>query len=169
MFDMLVGTEHRVVLTLYTDAYIARGTINTRQRRVTDILNGAEEGFLILTEVELEEFGNRSQPLTAPYAQINLAAVLFAVADTPVEPVPELRTPKVPERALITIPPFKVTGRIHLLPERTLRVALSELTGGFLPVTEATFWSDSIASPKTSAVMVAVNHARAQILMPYEG
>ena len=44
--------------------------------------------------------------------------MLFGVADEPVEPRPELRTPKIAEEALISIPPFKVTGHIHLMPER---------------------------------------------------
>ena len=79
---------------------------------------------------------------------MNLESVLFAVADTPVEPAPELRTPKIAEQALISIPPFKVTGRIHLLPERSLREALSELTGPFLPVTEGTYWSDSLGEAR---------------------
>ena len=156
-------------MTLYTDAYVARGTISTRQRRVTDILNRAEDGFLVLSDVTLAEFGHRDQQITSPFAQINLAAVLFAVADTPVEAVPELRTPKVPEFALVTIPPFKVTGRLHILPERTVREALTELVGRFLPMTEATYWSDRVGEPRASAAMVAINHGRAQILMPWEG
>jgi hypothetical protein len=78
-----------------------------------------------------------------------------------------LRTPKVTEQALISIPPFKVMGRIHLLPERDLRAALEELTGRFLPVTEVAFWSDTIGEARKSAPMVAVNHARAHILAPH--
>ncbi len=159
--------EQRVGLTLYTDAYVARGTILTRQRRVSDIVNGTEEGFIVLNDAVLEEFGHRSHSLTAAFAQINLSAVLFAVADAPVEAVPELRTPKVHQAALISIPPFKVVGQIHLLPERDLRSALGELVGRFVPVTDATFWSDSVGEPRTSATMVAVNHGRAQILAPY--
>ena len=167
MFEGVLGAEHGAQLTVYTDAYVVRGTIATRQRRVTDILNLAEEGFVVLTDAVLEEFGHRSHGLTAPFAQINLSAVLFAVADTPVEPSPELRTPKVSQSALISIPPFKVTGMVHLRPERDLRVALGELTGRFLPVTEAAFWSDAVGEPRTTATMVAVNHARAQIVAPY--
>jgi hypothetical protein len=169
MLGDVVGAAQAVVLTLYTDAYRVQGTISTRQRRISDILNHSEDGFLVLTDTVLEEFGHRSDRLTSNYAQINLAAVLFAVSEVPVEPVPELRTPKIAEMALISIPPFKVTGRVHLLPGRDLREGLTELIGRFLPVTEATFWSDSAGEPRTTATMVAVNHARAQILMPYEG
>lgn len=163
-----VGLEQHVPLVLFTDAYAVRGTIATRQRRVTDMLNHADEGFLVLSDTVLEEFGRRSDAIHSAFAQINLAAVLFAVADTTVEPVPELRTPKISERALISVPPFKVIGRIHLLPGRDLHEGLTELTGRFLPVTDATYWSDTVGEPRTAATMVAVNHARAQILTPYE-
>jgi hypothetical protein len=98
---------------------------------------------------------------------VNLNTVLFAVAANPVEPVPELRTPKVPEQALISVPPFRITGRIHLLPERDLREALGELTGRFVPVTDAVYWSDVVGEARTSVAMVAFNHARAQILAPH--
>jgi hypothetical protein len=167
MFDGLGGSPQPFVLTLYTDAFVIRGTLETRQRRVTDMLNQAEERFLVLSDVASDEFGTRGETIKAEYAQVNLASVLFAVADTPVDPAPELRTPKVPEEALISVPPFKVTGRIHLLPERSLRNALDELVGHFLPVTDATYWSDVLNEPRTTAVLVAVNHERAQILAPH--
>jgi hypothetical protein len=159
----------RLEITLYTDALITRGLVRTRQHRVSDILNLAEDPFLILEDVTVEEFGQRGETIEAAYAQINLDAVLFAVATTPVEPVAELRTPKVQEEAIISIPPFRVTGIMHLLPmEGNLRAALSELQGRFLPITEATFWSDPVGEPRQQAVLVAVNHRRAQILAPHK-
>jgi hypothetical protein len=169
MFEsMLLGAEPTLVpLTLYTDAFVVKGTVRSRQNRITDILNQAEEGFLVLSDAVVDEYGSRGTPTRTEYAQVNLAAVLFAVADTPVEPRPDLRTPKVPEQAMISIPPFRVIGRVHLLPERDLRDALNELTGRFLPVTDATFWSDTIGEARTAAAMVAINHERAQIFAPH--
>jgi hypothetical protein len=164
MFDM---SEQRVALTLYTDAFVVRGSILTRQRRITDVLNRSEDAFLVVSDVQMDEFGARTQTLHADFAQVSLDAVLFAVAETSVTTVPELLTPKIPEMALVSVPPFKVIGRIHLLPERTLPEALTELAGRFVPVTEATFWSDVVGEARQSAEMVAVNHARAQILAPF--
>jgi hypothetical protein len=161
------GAEQVVNLTLYTDAYVIRGRIHTRQRRVTDLLNDAEHNFLVLTDVVMDEFGSRAVAARAEYVQVNLDAVLFAVADTPIEAVPELRTPKVPEQAMVSIPPFRIVGRIHLLPERDLRDALEELTGRFIPVTDAHYWSDTVGEARTAAPMVAINHSRAQILAPH--
>jgi len=159
----------RLEVTLYTDALITHGFIRTRQHRVTDILNLAEDPFLILEDVTVEEFGGKGEPISAAYAQINLDAVLFAVATTPVLPVPELRTPKAKAEAIISIPPFRVTGTMHLLPsEGNLRAALSELQGRFLPITDATFWSDHVGEPRQQVVLVAVNHRRAQILAPHK-
>jgi hypothetical protein len=168
MFDAEASAPPKVQLTLYTDAFIIRGTLITRQRRITDILNNAEDKFLVLGEVTSDEYGSRGDTIRAEYAQINLASVLFAVADTPVETAPELRTPKVPEEALISVPPFKVTGHIHVMPERNLREALTELTGTFLPVTDAAYWSDKVGEARQTAALVAVNHERAQILAPHQ-
>ncbi|HET7702186.1 MAG TPA: hypothetical protein VFK35_02215 [Candidatus Limnocylindrales bacterium] len=169
MFEsMLLGGEPNLVpLTLFTDAFVIKGTIRSRQSRITDILNGADEGFLVLSDAVVDEYGSRGTPVRTEFAQVNLAAVLFAAADTPVEPRPDLRTPKVAEQALVSIPPFRVVGRVHLLPERDLRDALSELTGRFIPVTDATYWSDSVGEARASAALVAVNRERAQILAPH--
>jgi len=167
MFDGVGGNPQSVALTLYTDAFIIRGSLVTRQRRVTDMLNMADERFLVLADVTTDEFGSRGDQMRAEFAQVNLASVLFAVVNEPVSPAPELRTPKIAEEALISIPPFKVTGFIHLMPERSLRNALSELTGNFLPVTDAAYWSDVLAEARTQAALLAVNHERAQILAPY--
>ena len=161
------GEELRVALTLYTDAFIVRGMLTTRQKRISDIVNNADDEFLVLTDVAIERYGGRGAARHASFAQVNLSAVLFAVADTSVEAVPELRTPKVTETALISIPPFEVTGHIHVLAERDLREALQELTGRFIPVTDATYGSEAVGEAPRRAPMIAVNRARAQILSPF--
>ena len=115
-----IGTESSTRITLYTDAHVVRGDLRTRQRRLTDVLNATDASFLVLDNVIFEDFGVRAVVERAAYAQINLATILFAVAEAEVEPTPELRMAKVPEKATVSVPPFKITGRIHLLPERDL-------------------------------------------------
>ena len=163
-FEAVIRT---VPMTLYTELFVVRGAIQTRQHRVTDILNGAEQAFLVLEDVSLEEFGSSDLPTRADFAQVNLGAILFAVSLQAVEPVSGLRRPKISERALVSIPPFRVIGNVHLLPERSLRDSLTELHAPFVPVTDAIFWSDRLGEGRQSAAMVAVNQARAQILAPY--
>lgn len=159
----------RTELTLYTDALITRGVVRTRQHRVTDILNFADDPFLILEEVTVDEYGGRGQPIRSEFAQVNLDTVLFAVANTPVQAIPELRTPKATERAIISVPPFRVTGTIHLMPTGgNLRASLSELADRFLPVTDAVYWSDLVGEARQTALVLAINHRRAQIMAPHQ-
>jgi len=163
-----IGAESTTRITLYTDSHVVRGDLSTRQRRLTDVLNAMDASFLVLDNVVFEDFGVRSVLERADYAQINLATILFAIAEAEVEPTPELRMAKVPEKALVSVPPFKITGRVHLLPERDLHQALAELLGRFVPMTEAIFWSDALGEARTSAPFLAVNHARTQILAPFK-
>ncbi len=154
-------------LTLYTEQLIVRGSLETRASRVTDMLNGADEPHLVLEDVTFEEYGSGDPPGRAEFAQVNLSSVLFAVSLQPVGPASGLRTPKIAERAFVSVPPFRVLGYIHLLPDRDLRRSLAELKAAFIPVTDAVFWSDSIGEPRRSAALVAINQARAQILAPF--
>ncbi len=167
MFSGWGAEQMRVAMTLYTDSYVIRGTLTTHQRRLSDVLNEADDNFLVLSDTTMDALGGRAARHVASHAQVNLAAVLFAVASDSVVALPELTTPKVAETTLISIPPFSVTGQIHLLPERDIVDALQELHGRFLPVTDATFWSEILGEAPVTAPMVAINHARAQILSPY--
>lgn len=167
MFAGIGGESRPTQITLITDAHIVRGTLLTRHRRITDMLNATDEDFLVLEQATFDEFGSTGVVMQTDYAQVNLGAVLFGVADDPVDPTPELRVPKVTERALIAIPPFTITGHIHLMPERDLHQALGELMGRFIPVTDAVYWSDRVGEARTTALVVAVNHNRAQILAPH--
>jgi hypothetical protein len=167
VFAGVGGEAHSTAITLVTDAFVVRGKLLTRHRRITDMLNSADEDFLVLEEATFDEFGSSGVVMQTDYAQVNLGTVLFGVADDPVDPTPELRVPKVTERALISIPPFTITGHIHLMPERDLHQALGELLGRFIPVTDAAYWSDRVGEARTEALVVAVNHHRAHILAPH--
>ena len=151
-------------LTLVTESHIVRGTFHSRLRRVTDMLNQAEHDFLVVRNASLEELGDRGVAARAKIAQINLNSILFAVAETQIEASPEMRLAKSPEEAMIVVAPFKLRGRIHILQSQDLFMALKEMTGRFIPLTDAEYWSDTARVPRTEAAMVAFNHARAHIL-----
>jgi len=161
------ASQRAIPLTLYTELLVVRGTILTLQHRVTDILNQATEPHLVLEDVTMEEYGSKDLPLRAEFAQVNLASILFAVSLTTVEPIRELRTPKISERALVSVPPFRIVGHVHLLHERSLRESLSQLHGTFIPVTDATFWSDQVGEVRQTVAFVGVNRARAQVFAPF--
>jgi hypothetical protein len=66
------------------------------------------------------------------------------------------------------VPPFRIIGSIHVLPDRGLRQALSELTGRFIPVTGAEYWSDTLGVVRTRASMIAFNRQRAHVLASHD-
>ncbi|HEX5466598.1 MAG TPA: hypothetical protein VFW92_07965 [Candidatus Limnocylindrales bacterium] len=158
---------HEHTLTLFTDSYVVRGRLASPGARLTDVLNNAENGLLVIEDATFEEFGGSGGTERAAFAQVNLAAALFATSDEMVEPMPEMRMAKVPQQALISVPPFRIVGRIHLPAVESLREALAELRQAFVPVSDATYWSEALREPRTSSVFLAFNHARAQILAPY--
>src|SRR4029078_496396 len=129
MYSMF-GDENRVEIVLYTAALVTRGLVRTGQHRVTDILNHSDDAFIILEDVIVEELGHRGETTKADYAQVNLDAVLFAVSNAEVPVMAGVPAPTHASEAIISVPPFKIVGTIHLLPtENDLRQALVELTG----------------------------------------
>ena len=170
IFQAELGAARTRRLVCYTDAFVVRGTLQAQVRRLTDALNNPGEPFLVLEDVTFETHGSGALAERAAFAQVNLSTVLFAyeLGDETSTP-PELRTVKVTQRAMVSLPPFRLVGDIHLLPERDLRQALQELLGEFVPLTSATFRSEPLGVPDTRVAMLAFNHARSQILAPYEG
>ena len=168
MNDGFGGASRTNHITLYTDAYTVRGRLESNHRRLTDALNEAVDGFLVLADVTFDEFRSASNLIRADYAQVNLASVLFVTSEDDVASDPALAAPRTSEEAFISVPPFKIIGRIHLEVDRPLRAALAELRGRFVPVTQAAHWSDSLAEARTTVPYLAVNHARCQILAPHQ-
>jgi hypothetical protein len=157
-----------VDLTLYTDSLLVKGSVSTTHRRITDILNLAEPPFLVLEQVTIEELGLQSSSSTVPFAQLSLDAILFAVADLPVEPNPTMRVVKSAEQAVIAVPPFSVAGMVHLVVgDGDVRDGLRALTDKFIPVTEATYWSDQLSEARRNSPLVAINHSRVHYIAPH--
>ena len=141
----------------------------TRQHRVTDILSLVEDPVPYPRGRHRRGVRAARGVIEAAFARIDLDTVLFAVATTPVEPVPELRTPKVPEEAIISIPPFRVTGTMHLLPsEGNLRAALSGSRVVSCRSPRHASRPTTSASRARRRCWSRWNHRRAQILAPHQ-
>ena len=72
MFAGIGGDARPTGITLVTDAFVVRGTIETRHRRITDMLNSAEHEFLVLANATFDEFGSTGQAIQADYAHARL-------------------------------------------------------------------------------------------------
>jgi hypothetical protein len=163
MFTNFANPVLSLAVTVVTPQLIIQGTIQTRLRRLTDVLNEPNTSHLLLIDATFMEVGSRRVVADSQVSQVQLADVLFVHTTGPTESGSEVRVPKQPVRATILVPPFTIEGEIHLAYESELRLALDAEEGRFLPVSHARYWAYGVAESPNEADLVVVNHARAHV------
>jgi hypothetical protein len=153
-------------LTVVTPSLIIQGTLQSRLRRLTDILNEPDVEHLILFDATFMEAGSRRVVAGPAVAQVQLADVLFVHTNGPTESGTELRTPKQPIRATLLAPPFTIEGEIHLGYEAELHQSLDGLAGRFVPVTRARYWAYSVAESPNYVDLLVLRHDRVHVAVP---
>lgn len=150
-------------LTVVTATLIIQGTIQTRLRRLTDVLNEPDISHLVLLDASFMEMGSRRLVARAAAAQVQLAEILFTHANGPTDSGSEMRTPKQAVPATLLAPPFTIEGQIHLPYESEVKLALEAYGGRFLPVTGARYWAYGVAESPNHVDLLVVNHARVHV------
>jgi len=156
-----------MAVRFYTDHYLVRGIVSTTHERLVDLLNGASD-YVVVEDAFFDEFGSHEIVGQAPFVQVNLGRVIVAAAEDAVEPGSDAPGSATPDRVLIAVPPYRVTGRVRLRDDQDLRGGIEGLRSRFVEVTEATFWSEPLNEPRTRAPVLAVNHQRAHVVSPFE-
>ena len=152
---------------LYTEHYLVRGRISTAHGSLLEALNGAGDE-LVLEDAFFDEFASREIVGQAPFAQVNMAMVILAAPDIEFDEGAEAPAGKSGDKVMIGVPPYRVTGHVELGNQRDLRQLLDRMSGRFIEVTDATFWSESLNEPRKRTSLLAVNHARAHVVAPFE-
>jgi hypothetical protein len=150
-------------LTVVTAQLIVQGTIETRLRRLTDVLNEPDVDSLVVLDATFMEVGSRRVIAAAAVSQVQLDDILFAHMTASTDTGAEMRTPKQPVRATLLAPPFTVEGQIHLAYESDLKVAMAAYGGRFLPVTGARYWAYGVAEAPNYVDLLVVNHAKTHV------
>jgi hypothetical protein len=163
MFASSFNPVQPMALTLVTDHLVIQGTVMSRLRRLTDLLNDPDSTHLILLDATFIEVGSRRLVAEAAAAQVQMADVLFVHPTGPSDSGGEVHTSKQTIRACLLITPFTIEGDIHLGYESELRVALAGLSEKFIPVTNARYWSYTVAESPNFVELLVVNHSRAHI------
>jgi hypothetical protein len=153
----------QMTITLVTDRMVIQGTVQTRVRRLTDLVNEPDAVHLVLQDATFMEVGSRRVVARGIAAQVRLSEVLFVHSSAPTESAATMRMAKQPVRATLLVPPFTVEGTIYLSYESELRIALDAYGDRFVPVTGASYWSYSVAESPTEVDLLVVNHARAHV------
>jgi len=165
-FDDPFGAEvTRVGLDLYTAAYRVSGSMATRFSRVSDILNQVTGTHVLVEQATVSEYADASATLGARHVHVALDEILLCVAATEGTARPEMRIPKRAVKAQLGIPPFRVTGTIHV-PQGSRPIdGLLNAADRYLTITDATIASAAHPEHGRTVPAVAVRRQRAHVLL----
>jgi hypothetical protein len=155
-----------VSLDVYTDAYRVSGTIATRFSRVADIVNQTTSTHLLIEQVTISEYADPKATISALQLLLNLNEALIVIA-TAADATgrPEMRIPKRAVRAQIGLPPFRVTGSIHVPQGSRPADGVLNASDRYLPMTEVTIACGAHPELARTAEAVAFQRARAHLLL----
>lgn len=157
-----------------TDTHRIIGNLPTGERRLSDILNLDPEDSVVLDDVSTTPVDDpEAAPIVREFAQINKETIAFAIPHEP-PTTPEERQKIRPfeyveknrHQVLISLPPFAITGYLHLVKEADIRTALRNLTRTFIPISDARATYIPKLGINWASEVIIVNRKRAQIFWP---
>ena len=161
-----LGATSEVEGDLITDAFRISGVVHTRFERVTDILNQLLGQHLAVEHATISEHADASGTLAAPSALVDVASILLLVAPGLTgSPSSEMRIQKRAVKALLALPPIRITGTIHVPMGSRPLDGLLNVTDRFLAMTDVTITSGRYPELGRTVDAAAICRARAQILL----
>jgi hypothetical protein len=160
------GTARAVSVDVYTDAYRVAGTVETRFSRVAEILNQLTGAHLAIESATITEYSDPGGSRVAPSALVAVDSILvMIVSGLDGGTSAEMRVPKRPVRAELSLPPLRITGRIHVAEGSRPIDGLLNMPDRFVAMTDASLTSGAHADLERSASVLAVRRDRAQVLL----
>lgn len=164
----LYGTSavQSVRIDLYMAAFRVSGLTATRFTRVADIVNQMASTHLVVEQATVSEYADPTATLGTQQVLVTVDQVLFVVApDADGAVRPEMRIPKRAVRAQLGLPPFRVTGLVHVAQGSHSIDGLLNAADRFLAMTDVTITSGTHPELERQVAAVAVQRARAQVLL----
>jgi hypothetical protein len=159
-------TVEAVEVELLTAAYSITGTIHTPFRRVAEILNQLPGGHLAVEGATIVEHAVPTVSQRAASALVAVDEVIILVAPGLVgEASAEMRILKDPAHAVLSIPPFRLEGTIHVPVESRPVDGLLNIPDRFLPMTDATLVSVAHPELDREVPILALRRDRAHVIV----
>lgn len=152
---------------IYTAAYRASGEVATRFSRVADILNQLTSTHLTVEHATVSEYADPTATIGALQLLVALEDILFMVVaeDGDGSTRGDMRIPKRAVRAQLALPPFRLTGTVHV-PEGSRPVdGLLNAADRFLPMTEVTVVSGAHPELGRTAAAAALQIRSAHLIL----
>ena len=140
-FDPFAPTPPGAVpVEVYTPGYRVSGTTRTRFQRVADILNQLPTSHLVLDDATITEYAAPSAPINGGQVLVALERIVLMISrgDDAGAPRPEMRIPKRAVRADLLVPPFRVSGAVHVPQGSRPADGLLNATDRFVAMTNVT-------------------------------
>jgi hypothetical protein len=157
-----------VKLDVYTADFRVSGTIGTRFTRVGDIVNQLTSTHLVVDQATVSEYADPAATLGPQQVLVTIAEILFVVLDEPEErdtSRADLRIPKRPVRAQIGLPPFRLSGLIHVPIGSRPVDGLLNAGDQFLPMTDATISSGPHPELARTVPALALQRSLAHLIL----
>ena len=155
----------QVALDVYTDAYRISGRAMTRFARVADIANQAANTHLHVEDATISEYADPTATIGAMQVLVNMDAALLVITESDAPQRPEMRIPKRSVRAQIAVPPFRLTGMVHVPTGSRPADGVLNATDRFLTMTEATIASAAYPDLGRTATAIAFQRGRAHLIL----
>jgi hypothetical protein len=150
----------------YTDSYRVSGKTATRFGRVGDILNLASSTHLVVEDATISEFADPAATISAKQCLVSIDSVLMLIGgETEGEARPEMRIQKRAVRAQVGVPPFRITGFVHISAGSRPADGILNASDRYVPMTEATIACGPHPELGRTAAAVAFRRERAQIIL----
>lgn len=160
------GTVERVEVDLLTDAFRISGSLDTRFGRVTDILNQLTATHLAVQQATVSEHADPTGTLAAPLAMVDVGSILLLAAPGLTGgSSADMRIEKRAVKALLALPPIRVTGTIHIPMGSRPVDGLLNVTDRYLAMTDVTITSGRYPELGRTLGAVAIRRDRAQVLL----
>jgi hypothetical protein len=168
--DSFDASMRAVSVDVYTAALRISGTIRTRFTRVSDILNLQSGTHLTIEKATISEFADPSATLSAPQALVTIEEILLLIADdAPSDDAggasSDMRIEKRPVKAQLAIPPFRLTGTIHVPQGSRPMDGLLNLQERFMPMTDVAVGCGAYPELARSVAALAFRRDRAHVML----
>lgn len=154
-------------IDVYTASYRVSGEVATRFTRVADIVNQLTSTHLTVAKATVSEYADPQATLGAQQILVGLSEILFVVAGESEGSSgrPDMRIPKRAVRAQLALPPFRLTGMVHV-PQGSRPVdGLLNAADRFLPMTEVTVVSGGHPELARTATAAALQVRLAHLIL----
>lgn len=163
------ATVQSVDVEIYTSAYRIAGIIHTPFRRVADILNQLPSGHVTIEDATIAEHAAAGSAARAGTAHVAVDEILVMIAPSLAgEARSEMRIQKQPATAVLSMPPMRLAGTVHVPIGSQPVDGFLNVAERFVPMTDVHLTSATHPELDREAPILAVRRDRAQVMVVTE-